>query len=427
MCRRKKIGSENDGNVGEAMVAEHMREKESTMEGKDCTMEKKNGKRKVKVAAALMGTVLAVTAALWIAVGPGSQLGTGFEAVKQEMAEEQVSQEAEGSVKEAGETDAVDNEYGTEVDDEAEIEGAEGNGKAAVGDNSGGDTQEAEIRKVKTPEDEGNSPTPGEESPEEGAPEATEPKPDTQETSGQGQEPQSESVETVAPEPEEPKQAEPEPEPEHEPEPAAESTNETEHGTANGETPQGQGSETAGESNGAGEPEGTADVTAPEPEPEPAAEPEPEPNQANETEPAADTAQEPEPVAEPEPEPEPEPAKPVANARLCYDILDYFNAERAAAGLEPLSWAGHLNDGVLVRAAEVEQLWSHDRPDGTRCWTAYDGAYIEIIAISSSAQAATASWMASTAGHRDAILSPSMKTVACARTDWYFVAAFSTY
>ena len=133
----------------------------------------------------------------------------------------------------------------------------------------------------------------------------------------------------------------------------------------------------------------------------------------------------PEITAEPEPEPVPEPETPAVTASLCYEILDLMNAERAKEGLEPISWAGKLDDGVLVRAVEANELWSHTRPDGRSCWTAYSGACREIIAWNGTPASAVQAWMASTAGHREAILDPTVKSVSCARAGYIFVAAFS--
>ncbi len=52
------------------------------------------------------------------------------------------------------------------------------------------------------------------------------------------------------------------------------------------------------------------------------------------------------------------------------EVLDLMNQYRAAEGLPPLTYASHLYPAVKLRAQEIQQTWSHTRPDGRRYNTA---------------------------------------------------------
>jgi len=88
-------------------------------------------------------------------------------------------------------------------------------------------------------------------------------------------------------------------------------------------------------------------------------------------------------------------------------VLDLVNAERAKAGLAPLSWdASNLAPGAAVRAQEIVGYFSHTRPDGTSCFTAIrnPGRVGENIAAGQrTPQDVMNSWMNSS-GHRANIL-----------------------
>ena len=94
------------------------------------------------------------------------------------------------------------------------------------------------------------------------------------------------------------------------------------------------------------------------------------------------------------------------------DVLNLVNAERAKVGLRPLTLSSTLNDGTLIRAKEIENLFSHTRPDGTDCLTVVENTYPSyllgenIAAGQNSAEAVMESWMNST-GHRENILRKS--------------------
>ena len=53
-----------------------------------------------------------------------------------------------------------------------------------------------------------------------------------------------------------------------------------------------------------------------------------------------------------------------------YEVLDLVNAERAKEGLSPLAMDRGLLEAAMQRAVEISYYFSHERPDGTDCWTA---------------------------------------------------------
>ncbi|HHU53167.1 MAG TPA: CAP domain-containing protein [Clostridiaceae bacterium] len=54
-------------------------------------------------------------------------------------------------------------------------------------------------------------------------------------------------------------------------------------------------------------------------------------------------------------------------------VADLVNDHRVANGLKPLVHVtdGPMFNGTYVRAEEIRILFSHTRPDGKNCWTAY--------------------------------------------------------
>lgn len=91
-------------------------------------------------------------------------------------------------------------------------------------------------------------------------------------------------------------------------------------------------------------------------------------------------------------------------------VLSIVNARRAEAGLAPLTMNYTLVSAAKVRAAETVQSFSHTRPNGTGCFTAFDeagvgysGAGENIAAGQWSPDSVMNSWMNSE-GHRANIL-----------------------
>lgn len=115
---------------------------------------------------------------------------------------------------------------------------------------------------------------------------------------------------------------------------------------------------------------------------------------------------------------------PVSNAyymdSYAEQVLGIVNARRAEAGLEPLTMNYTLVSAAKVRASEIVQSFSHTRPNGSSCFTAWDeagvgysGAGENIAAGQWSAESAMNAWMNSE-GHRANILNGSFTQIGIA-------------
>lgn len=102
-----------------------------------------------------------------------------------------------------------------------------------------------------------------------------------------------------------------------------------------------------------------------------------------------------------------------------YELLDYVNSEREAAGLEPLTWSGELERAACIRAGELplltnEQNANHLRPDGSICWTVSDDVYAENIAYGQkSVSDVHYAWVTSS-GHYANMMNPDYRTFGAA-------------
>lgn len=92
-------------------------------------------------------------------------------------------------------------------------------------------------------------------------------------------------------------------------------------------------------------------------------------------------------------------------------ILQLVNQARAEAGLQPLRTISALNSAAQTRAQELSQVYSHNRPDGSSCFTvlgekgiSYRSAGENIAIGYKTAQQVFNAWMNSE-GHRKNILS----------------------
>lgn len=101
-------------------------------------------------------------------------------------------------------------------------------------------------------------------------------------------------------------------------------------------------------------------------------------------------------------------------------VVELVNAERAKKGLSALTMDATLNKVAELRANELLANFSHTRPDGTKCFTAFDelGAkygYVaeNIAAGQSSAKAVMDCWVNSS-GHYSNITHPNMKKIGVA-------------
>lgn len=101
----------------------------------------------------------------------------------------------------------------------------------------------------------------------------------------------------------------------------------------------------------------------------------------------------------------------------CKQMLDLINQYRAEAGVKPLKLYITACDAAMVRTNEITSLFSHDRPNGTSCFTVFDefkidcGAAGENIAMGyGSVTAVMDAWMNSP-GHRANILTEDFEYV----------------
>ena len=92
------------------------------------------------------------------------------------------------------------------------------------------------------------------------------------------------------------------------------------------------------------------------------------------------------------------------------EVLRLTNIERTKAGLEPLSSAPELTRTAVVRANETIQNFSHDRPDGRDCFTAFDENNVEYtragenIAMGQRTPAEVVNAWMDSPGHRENIM-----------------------
>ena len=97
-----------------------------------------------------------------------------------------------------------------------------------------------------------------------------------------------------------------------------------------------------------------------------------------------------------------------------WDVFWLVNQERERQGLSQLVLSEGLNDAASIRAVELDEVYSHTRPDGTSCFTAVEKSYWgggENIYVSpTNPEAAMIGWMNSS-GHRANILTSSFKFI----------------
>ena len=97
-------------------------------------------------------------------------------------------------------------------------------------------------------------------------------------------------------------------------------------------------------------------------------------------------------------------------SEMVSQVIDLVNKERAAAGKSELTASAELNQAAAVRAEEITQTFSHNRPDGSKCFTAikdagfsYSSAGENIAMGQRDAEDVMNSWMNSP-GHKSNIL-----------------------
>ena len=104
-------------------------------------------------------------------------------------------------------------------------------------------------------------------------------------------------------------------------------------------------------------------------------------------------------------------------AEYAAQIAEAVNSERAAHGLPPVKLSPELSDAANIRAKEIEDSFSHTRPDGSSCFSAmtdlgitYSSAAENIAYGQKSPQSVMNAWMNSS-GHRANILDPNMEYI----------------
>lgn len=115
--------------------------------------------------------------------------------------------------------------------------------------------------------------------------------------------------------------------------------------------------------------------------------------------------------------PEPETPQEVTND-LAKEIFELVNKERVAVGLKELEYNFELQAAANLRAKEASESFSHTRPNGETCYTAFNVNYNVagenlIVADQEIADAANLvkTWMESE-GHRANILLPEFTSIA---------------
>ncbi len=109
---------------------------------------------------------------------------------------------------------------------------------------------------------------------------------------------------------------------------------------------------------------------------------------------------------------------PTVSGTLSEKVIALVNSYRAQNGLSAVTYDAALAKAANVRAKELVSSFSHTRPNGTRCFTAFDEAGVsyrgagENIAMGqSSAEEVMNDWMNSE-GHRANILNASFTKIA---------------
>lgn len=126
------------------------------------------------------------------------------------------------------------------------------------------------------------------------------------------------------------------------------------------------------------------------------------------------------------------------------EVFRIVNEIRVSYGLKPYKWDANAYKAAKARCSEIEQKFSHLRPDGSNFKTIYgysdDELWYKFCSVGENlgsgqptAQRVVDSWMASTKGHRENILNPDFENLAVAfgtyndAYKYYWVQEFTTY
>jgi len=97
---------------------------------------------------------------------------------------------------------------------------------------------------------------------------------------------------------------------------------------------------------------------------------------------------------------------------LATEVFNKVNERRASLGLNELTWDTTMDNYTQLRAAEVTQKFSHERPNGERGYQMHDKITSENIAVGyETPDEVMAGWMASSSHYR-AMINPNYDTMA---------------
>lgn len=126
------------------------------------------------------------------------------------------------------------------------------------------------------------------------------------------------------------------------------------------------------------------------------------------------------------------------------EVFRIVNEIRVSYGLKPYKWDTNAYKAAKARCSEIEQQFSHLRPDGSNFKTIYgysdEELWYKFCSVGENlgsgqptARRVVDSWMASTKGHRENILNPDFENLAVAfgtyndAYKYYWVQEFTTY
>ena len=119
------------------------------------------------------------------------------------------------------------------------------------------------------------------------------------------------------------------------------------------------------------------------------------------------------------------------NYSYAAEVLEIVNRERNANGLKSLTMTKSLTDGAMLRAAETTVSFSHTRPNGERCFTAFEwvNSAGENIAYGQRNPSEVMNGWMNSSGHRANILSSSFTCIGIGCFEYngrlYWAQAFS--
>lgn len=100
---------------------------------------------------------------------------------------------------------------------------------------------------------------------------------------------------------------------------------------------------------------------------------------------------------------------------MAFEVLELTNEARAELGLNPLTMTASLLEAAMLRSEELSVYYSHTRPDGSDCFTAFPADVSGLVAENIAANYASAAdvvqgWLNSP-GHYENIMDPDLTTI----------------